>query len=515
MVMRREQVHKICLNFFLTDEIEFKRKDDQSWTFGAVDFSEGEFEARSFAIRFKNKEICESFKKAIDDALKGINDSVAKASANEQDSKSKPDDFMKLTKQLMLPENFFDYEKAPDCLGCIGCKSDEYVYDQNRKPEYIEDKSPLPLMSPSNIVRNKTRRASQDKKVSFKIAEKKENENVSQLFEGKIDKSMNETSKNDIFGLQKSEVSMNIFAKFNQENPVTTQSNTTTTSIFGSNSQNIFGDNKNIFGNSSASTNSTTSIFSSSLNTGTIPQASQSDSSKTAEQTTSIFGTKTNFGSILNGTNIFGGANKENKPTFGSAFSNTPVFGANIFGSAQNNVSKTSENSSLPERDIFSSASSFSFAEAAKELDKSKETSITATSSSTNEPEFLKNVSKMGGFAELAATSSSTEAFNTKQSTTPGQFFGLVVKDDFFSKNLNKQNTSTDDTSHNDNDHVQDDNYDPHYDPIISLPDEIKVSTGEEDEEKLFGERAKLYRYDTKTKEWKERGKNIYIHLSI
>jgi len=49
--------------------------------------------------------------------------------------------------------------------------------------------------------------------------------------------------------------------------------------------------------------------------------------------------------------------------------------------------------------------------------------------------------------------------------------------------------------------------HDPHYDPIISLP-EVQVSTNEEDEIELIKLRAKLYRYDTSTDppEWKERG---------
>uniref|UniRef100_A0A1B6M3B8 RanBD1 domain-containing protein n=2 Tax=Graphocephala atropunctata TaxID=36148 RepID=A0A1B6M3B8_9HEMI len=49
--------------------------------------------------------------------------------------------------------------------------------------------------------------------------------------------------------------------------------------------------------------------------------------------------------------------------------------------------------------------------------------------------------------------------------------------------------------------------HDPHYDPIISLP-EVAVSTNEEDEVELIKLRAKLYRYDTNENppEWKERG---------
>lgn len=48
--------------------------------------------------------------------------------------------------------------------------------------------------------------------------------------------------------------------------------------------------------------------------------------------------------------------------------------------------------------------------------------------------------------------------------------------------------------------------YDPHYEPIVPLPDTIVVSTGEENEDVLFNERAKLFRFDASTKEWKERG---------
>uniref|UniRef100_T1IZQ7 Nuclear pore complex protein Nup153 n=1 Tax=Strigamia maritima TaxID=126957 RepID=T1IZQ7_STRMM len=47
---------------------------------------------------------------------------------------------------------------------------------------------------------------------------------------------------------------------------------------------------------------------------------------------------------------------------------------------------------------------------------------------------------------------------------------------------------------------------DIHFDPIVPLPDLIEVKTGEEDEDIVFTQRAKLYRYDLDKKEWKERG---------
>lgn len=47
---------------------------------------------------------------------------------------------------------------------------------------------------------------------------------------------------------------------------------------------------------------------------------------------------------------------------------------------------------------------------------------------------------------------------------------------------------------------------DVHFSPIVPLPDKIEVKTGEEDEEVLYSHRAKLFRFDTAVKEWKERG---------
>ncbi|KAF0288046.1 RANBP2-like and GRIP domain-containing protein 5/6 [Amphibalanus amphitrite] len=50
--------------------------------------------------------------------------------------------------------------------------------------------------------------------------------------------------------------------------------------------------------------------------------------------------------------------------------------------------------------------------------------------------------------------------------------------------------------------------YEPsvHFEPVVPLPELVDTKTGEESEEKLFGHCAKLYRMDTATKEWKERG---------
>jgi E3 SUMO-protein ligase RanBP2 len=497
--MRRDQVLKICLNCFLTDDIEFTRKDDQSWTFAANDFSEGEYEPTSFAIRFKTKDISDAFKKAVDDAKSG---KLSEASDKPKES------FSEIVKRLMLPDNFFDYVNSADCVGCIGCKSDEYVYKGDAKTECIIDMKPIPLSAVKILSKSKPRRASQDKHVSFKVAEKKTNEKVFELFgTAKNESATEQAGKQNLFGIKKSDASPNIFAKFNAENPPTTTNTPTTTatstSVFGSNSQSIFS-GKTSFGSSDTGA----SIFSSSLNTTSTSTPEKTSTDPQQQQQPSLFGTKTSF-TIPSSTseNIFGSANKENKISFGSSMTfgangnsstnnSNSVFGASVFGNA---LKSSTENTST---NIFGSAAgSFSFAEAAKELDKSKDPSKPAIV-----PDFLSKNTSFGGFAEIAQTAGAT-AFSaspsTNGNTSAGGFYGLTVKEDVFSKNFNKQNNA--DTSQND-ESANDDNYDPHYDPIISLPDEIKVSTGEEDEEKLYGERAKLYRYDVNTKEWKERG---------
>ena len=45
-----------------------------------------------------------------------------------------------------------------------------------------------------------------------------------------------------------------------------------------------------------------------------------------------------------------------------------------------------------------------------------------------------------------------------------------------------------------------------HFEPVIALPDEIQIVTGEEGLDVLFCERAKLYRFNSDSSQWKERG---------
>lgn len=66
--MRREQVLKICLNHYISPDLELTRKDEKTWMWHAQDFSEGVLAPEQFACRFKTSEIAEEFAAAVEEA---------------------------------------------------------------------------------------------------------------------------------------------------------------------------------------------------------------------------------------------------------------------------------------------------------------------------------------------------------------------------------------------------------------------------------------------------------------
>ncbi|KAJ7368026.1 RanBP1 domain-containing protein [Mycena albidolilacea] len=52
----------------------------------------------------------------------------------------------------------------------------------------------------------------------------------------------------------------------------------------------------------------------------------------------------------------------------------------------------------------------------------------------------------------------------------------------------------------------QEEEADPHFEPVIKLTEQVDTKTHEEDEDVLFKMRAKLFRFDADAAEWKERG---------
>ncbi|XP_042102028.1 E3 SUMO-protein ligase RanBP2 isoform X4 [Ovis aries] len=100
-------------------------------------------------------------------------------------------------------------------------------------------------------------------------------------------------------------------------------------------------------------------------------------------------------------------------------------------------------------------------------------------------------------FADLASSNSGDFAFGSKDKNFQWANTGAAV---FGAQSTGKvgedEDGSDEEVVHNE---------DIHFEPIVSLP-EVEVKSGEEDEEILFKERAKLYRWDREASQWKERG---------
>ncbi|XP_076811895.1 E3 SUMO-protein ligase RanBP2-like isoform X2 [Clavelina lepadiformis] len=95
-------------------------------------------------------------------------------------------------------------------------------------------------------------------------------------------------------------------------------------------------------------------------------------------------------------------------------------------------------------------------------------------------------------FAELAAGSSGSGfRFNANRTSSAFQ----PDTKPMFSSQDPEQSTNT--AEDGDNIHVT---------PIVDLPQKVTMVTGEEGETTMFSKRAKLYRYDEETSQWKERG---------
>lgn len=153
VLMRREQIHKICLNHLLTSDVDYKVKDSKSWQFAANDYSEGEYEVDLFCLRFKTDEIAKDFKKAVED-IRANEITKINGDASDQTaiSSNVTAEESKYITDLKLPGNFYDYKTHEQCAGCRGCSSDDYIFPEVKDTNFGQiDDNPLPLSPPSKV----------------------------------------------------------------------------------------------------------------------------------------------------------------------------------------------------------------------------------------------------------------------------------------------------------------------------------------------------------------------------
>lgn len=554
--MRRDVIHKICLNHALTEDIDYQPKGENSWHFVANDYSDNTVELLQFCLRFKTAAIAKDFKQAAAKAVYG-DQAPTLADTLDKSATSGPDDDKRLAEQLKLPAKFYNYRKAPACKGCRGCKSDEFVFpDFSNLNESLVDAAPLPLVMP--IMSNQptssgSANASVVKQSTFSFgtpspaaaaavattptaggnlfAGSTFNDAAKSIFGGgsvpnhkapEVPNPFGSPSpfsvaaaaggKSAIFGGDIGTTKGNIFAS---------ATTTTTSTIFGSggDTQKPLPTKSFAFGSpfggttdspfplpattadttnpNTATTTGSTTGFSFGLTSSTTNAANAKDpttpkpfsfalasNDTTTEPTTEAPAPKP---MIFGGAAVFKPADKDVKV-------------GNIFGTAESALNTSATNASSGGGTNFGGVGGGFSPLSGNAATGSSETALPFKDTGIS-------------FASISSASTNAAPVYAFGASPAGGFFGLSKKDDFTS--FQRTTTATNESGGGDGSDVaggEDPSYDPHYDPIIELPDEIEVKTGEEDEEKVFAERAKLFRYDATNREWKERG-NILWHF--
>nr|XP_034186328.1 ranBP2-like and GRIP domain-containing protein 4 [Osmia lignaria] len=568
LVMRREQILKLCLNHFVLPDLELKPKDEKTWMWNAADYSDGEIEHTLFACRFKTPDIARNFQNVLDDARKEQKVPTIKKDTEsevETSAKSSPvqeievlyevkvtPEEKKEALKLQLPENFFAYKQKPACPGCRGCEKDSEASEEapvssklsveNQKPQTTASTIQFawkPSKSTANEVTTNANISSVFKpgisstSTPFFGTNSLSTTPSSTIFFGNTDSSALSDKKNTFsFGMPQTSVNVTqksvtdtqtIFSTDNLKicSPMTSQVQTTTasslftTSVAPTSISSIFGAaktdpfnlsaGKNIFGGTSKKDPSGL-LKPSSLNVSTTSSESVFSNSFNSQSKTSTTGTPV-FGSSAP---IFGSAVKT------STESTAPI-SSSFISTTTTNPTNTTTNS------IFTNTSTpFSFNSIFD--GQMSVPSFTTSNATTNAfgTTLITNETQKG--ADVPFLPASGESFSTLAAKSSQQGFkidpnfsfagaGAAVFGSKSATNNSVQRAKEETTEKKDeNDEEEydqnenDQEHDPQFEPVVPLPDVVEVRTGEEEEEKVFSERAKLYRYDNATREWKERG---------
>jgi E3 SUMO-protein ligase RanBP2 len=454
ILMRREQVLKLCANHQITSQMELKphQGSTNAFIWSAMDFADGEAKHETLCIRFKTDEQAKNFAKVFNEAkmtnskksgdLPAIgkislnDDTKSKSTANDDDvitiGETKPSaEQIDRAKKLQLPSTFYLYENKEPCKGCPGCEDESPPTTSNENKTATKkqtdtttnDTKTSAPQTPSTGSGPKTPlSSSENMKFSFTNSEKSQPQMQKQT--SKEEKSSTESPSPAPSATSQYDNKPSIFGNFNGGSG---------TSIFGSTTP-IGNSNGSIFGGSAA-----------------IKPANNN-----------------NGGFSFPG---FGNTTGVTTPSTGFQFS-TPT-ATSTAATTNTNTSSTFSFGGAGNQPLFGNAPKFSFSDIAKQT--------------SNNDKPISNGTEQRVFAGQGSLIFGTTPVNTTTTTgnhhedDDGEGGGGVGGDD--------------------------ESYEPNvsFKPIVQLS-AVEVKTGEEDENVLFCERGKLYRFDPEANQMKERG---------
>ncbi|CAF1194160.1 unnamed protein product [Rotaria sordida] len=511
ILMRREHIFKICANHKITSHMELKphREIPNVYLWSAMDFSDGEAKHETFCIKFKTHEQATKFAKIFNQARE-INQNqiddmllIKNISLNDDDiiiiGEVKPTlEQIERAKKLQLPLTFYLYENKQPCQGCRGCKEESpltqsnEIYVGNRVNSY--DTTPVIFENRSTFPSGFFPKSSLPPLMSM----------VPNWFSTGTDSfsSFNMPSPPKDYRMiikAKRSLPSNRLPPPPSSLPLYTSREQTslggdeiaTAQTYQKKTRNFSSNNTDPY---------LLNDYASQVARDILDQVKQELYKLITEQ--QIIETNDNKTTTLQ---------NDNQP---SNFSNTNI-GSNSIQTINENLTTTNNNNNTSDSTFGSSISteplnsSFSFSTvdntktSSNELQSSIPFSSIINSTSTCKLESTENIPLFGNIQKLSFSDIVKQALDHKlinddneTRVFPGQ--GSLIFDTN-STNITKTEKN--------NDENEDSSYEPHisFKPIVHLSP-VEVRTGEEDENILFRERAKLYRFDSSTNEMKERG---------
>ncbi|XP_038051028.1 E3 SUMO-protein ligase RanBP2-like isoform X2 [Patiria miniata] len=452
LIMRREQVLKLCANHRITPDMKLDplQSSDRSWVWHAIDYSEDEPSHEQLAIKFKTAELAHEFKRRLEELQ------VARREEEEREEEQKTEAAAAAAEAVQDTEE--DVEETKE----------EYVAGGSSEPDQGA--------------------ASEDVFAKFK----------SQAGDWQCEMCMLNNSKDDT----------SCAACMTPKPGVAPQTGSSSASAsnvkFGGGGGFKFGSTDSAakpdfkFGGPAVGFSSATSLSTpgSSLSTGQF-RATQSDTTLTTakEITPAAPTTQFTFGGGFQKFDLGGAGDTAaspmaavQSPSAGFAFGASGLTPPKAGGAADTAVASAS-----PAVQVIPVKPSVGYVFGSKPA--------TSTPAPTAKPK--QETPKGFSFADIAKSKGSAFSFRLDVSKTPdvsSEKSPVKPKSPGFMKSpgFNKSG---------DNEYYKDDDGDHiHFEPVVELPENVQVTTGEEGETAKFSHRAKLYRFDKDTSQWKERG---------
>lgn len=424
-------------------EISPLKSSDRAWTWIAQDFADEVIKCEQFCIRFKTVELAASFKAAFDTAINIVKETESKVTTSPRVSVTTEERPSSHVAQKGFGSQFMPKAGSWSCTAC-------YVSNTADKLSCVacDTKKPSQISNssatPTNAASNKPTTV-QSPIVSFKATS---NENQ---------------FKFGMFGL-----------------PLSTQS-----SPFLTNSTTVF------------SASATPSVFGG-FTFSSSPMINEAEEPDVKDREILVVSTKAKNGPQVSKVN-----QTTSSPFSGFSFGKSPTSSPSLtvqISDTSRNVTVTNEKPTVP----FPGFSPKPFASTVTTFSTNIQSSTinctgTTDSSLSKMQSMVQNVKPAFSFEPKTSFKTPSVSFADealKVSTDLSTSFGTS------SVSQPSSNTNRLSTDGSPEEFVPT----AEFKPVVPLPALIDTKTGEEEEEKLFEERAKLFRYDTNTKEWKERG---------